>query len=156
MSVSADGTLHHICWIVRDLEGTAETLAQSLGVSWTLHTVEPESCTLHGEEAQFAFRFAVAAVGDSLLELITPNGGRSVYDEHLETRGEGYHHSCIVYPTRDAIRRAKEDLLAQGRELLQSAELGYGEFHYFRLPEIDAVLELLHIEALPPVDRTIG
>jgi len=157
MGVADSGSLHHTCFVVNDIERVARTLADSLSIQWGLWTIEPEYCTVHGSELPFSFRVAIAEVGDSNLELIQPLEGRSVYVEHLEEKGEGFHHTCLIYPSREALRAAKEELAGQGREMTQSGNLGdAGEFCYFHVAEADSALELLFLSQLPPPEMTIG
>src|SRR5262249_7636805 len=75
----------------------------------------------------------------------------------LETNGEGFHHTCIAYPSREAMHEAKAELVGQGREIVQSADMGeLGEFCYFHIAEIGSLLELLYLTELPPPEKTIG
>ena len=105
----------------------------------------------------FSFRIAFAPVGGSNFELLAPHAGDSIYVGHLEANGEGFHHTCIAYPTRDAMREAKAELVRQGREVVQSADMAaLGEFCYFDIPELGALLELLYVTELPPPEKTIG
>jgi hypothetical protein len=112
--------LHHTCFLVRDLEGTAQRISDALGIGpWNIWTIEPAECRVHGRESRFSFRVALATVGGGTFELITPHSGRSVYEEHLEKHGEGFHHTCLAYPSLEALREAKTELRRQGRELIQ-------------------------------------
>lgn len=157
MGVADSGTLHHTCWVVNDLDAVARQMAESLSVSWSVWTIEPEVCTVHGRTEPVSFKVALTTIGDSGLELLQPLTGNSVYVEHLATKGEGFHHTCIFYETHDAMRSAKDELTAQGREMIQHGDLGeLGEFCYFAFPETDSVLELLYLSELPPPDETIG
>jgi hypothetical protein len=157
MATAASGTLHHTCFLVHDVDGAAARLADSVGIGpWHVWTITPEEATLRGRPIAFSFRVALAEHGGTNYELIAPISGDSVYVEHLRTRGEGFHHTCHIFPTREAMRSAKAALLAQGRELIQSASLGeLGEFCYIDLPETGAVLELLYLQGLPPPERAI-
>jgi hypothetical protein len=157
MGVGDTGSLHHTCWVVNDLEQAAQSLANSLSIQWGVWTIEPAGCTVHGEDVPYTFRLAVARVGDSNMELIEPLEGLSVYVEHLQSKGEGFHHTCIIYPTREAMRAARDELASQGREMIQSGDLGEaGEFYYFHMPEHDAALEVLYLSELPAPEMTIG
>jgi hypothetical protein len=70
-----------------------------------------------------------------------------VYDEHLAEHGEGFHHTCLVYPSLEAVREAKAELLRQGRELVQEASAGdVFDFGYFRFPEIGSLVEVLFLD----------
>jgi hypothetical protein len=110
--------------------------------------------TVRGREVPFSFRVAFASVGGSNFELVAPREGESIYVGHLEANGEGFHHTCVAYPTREAMREARAELVRQEREMVQSADLGeLGEFCYFDIPEMGALLELLYVTELPPPRR---
>ena len=157
MGVADSGTLHHTCFVVNDIEKAAEALADSLSVKWNLWAIEPAASTVHGREVPFSFCVALAQVGDSNYELIAPLSGESIYAEHLKSKGEGFHHTCIAYASLEAMREAKDELVKQGREMIQSASLGENaEFCYFDIPENGAILELLYLKELPPPEKTIG
>ncbi len=152
--------LHHTCFLVRDLERTAQSLSDSLGIGpWNIWTIEPAECRMHGQESPFSFRVALAQVGGGTFELITPRSGMSVYHAHLENHGEGFHHTCLVYASLATMREAKTELLRQGREMIQEASAGdVFHFAFFTFPEIGAAVELLYLDAaqLPPPEAVIG
>ena len=141
--------LHHTCFLVRDLEGAAQRMADALGIGpWNIWTIAPSECWVRGQVRPFSFRVALATVGGGTYELITPHSGRSVYDEHLEQHGEGFHHTCLVYPSLKAVREAKAELRRQGREAIQEGSGGeMFEFGYFRFPEIGSFVEVLYLDA---------
>ena len=140
--------LHHTCFLVRDLEGTAQRMADALGIGpWSIWTIEPAECKVRGRSSPFSFRVALATVGGGTYELITPHGGRSVYDDHLAQHGEGFHHTCLVYPSLEAVRAAKAELVRQGREIVQEGSGGdVFEFAYARFPEIGSLVEVLYLD----------
>ncbi|MGI9044343.1 MAG: VOC family protein [Gemmatimonadaceae bacterium] len=152
--------LHHTCFLVRDLEGAAQGLSDALGIGpWNVWTIEPAECYVRGEPSPFSFRIALASVGGGTFELITPHGGRSVFDDHLSSHGEGFHHACLVYPSMEAVRAAKAELRQQGREVIQEGWAGdVFDFAYVLFPEIGSVVELLYLDAskLPAPEAVIG
>ena len=158
MPVAGSGTLDHTCFVVHDVERTAAALAESLGVGpWGVWTIAPRTCTVRGRETPYSFRIALARVGAGAYELLAPVSGESIYVEHLAERGEGFHHTCLAYESRDELRVARAELERQGRELVQSGDLGEGgEFCYFEIPETGSILELLYTTELPPPEATIG
>jgi Glyoxalase/Bleomycin resistance protein/Dioxygenase superfamily len=157
VQITESGTLHHTCFVVRDVETTAAALAESGIGPWGVWTIEPAATTVRGQAARFSFRIALAQVGDSYYELLAPHEGESIYDEHLATNGEGFHHTCIAYSSREAMRDAKAQLERQGRTMVQSGDLGdLGEFYYFEIPEIGSLVELLYVAELPPPEKGIG
>ena len=159
MTKAIPAALHHTCFLVRDLEGTAQQLSDALGIGpWNIWTITPAECRVHGQASPFSFRVALATVGGGTFELIAPHSGRSVYEEHLEKHGEGFHHTCLVYASLEAVREAKAELRRQGRELVQEASAGdVFDFGFFRFPEIGSLVEVLYLDAakLPAPEAVI-
>lgn len=149
MTVPSPVAIHHTCFVVRDLEKTARTMSKSLGVGpWNFWTIEPEVLRVRGKDARSSFRLALATVGGGTYELISPHKGSGLYDEHLDQHGEGFHHTCLAYPTMEAVRAAKAALIAEGRELIQEGgTAGLFEFAYFAFPEIGSAVEVLYLDA---------
>ncbi len=158
MSVASSGVLHHTCFVVRDVEATAKALSESMGIGpWAVFTIEPTESTIRGRTAAFSFRVALAEIGGASYELLAPLEGESVYTEHLAQHGEGFHHTCLLYPTMEAMKEAKSELLAQGRELVQGGSVGDdAEFAYFAIPEVGSIVELLYLGEMPPPEAMIG
>ena len=159
MTATSPVALHHTCFLVRDLEGTAQRLSNSLGIGpWHIWTITPAECRVRGQLSACSFRIALATIGGGAFELITPHSGRSVFDEHLEQHGEGFHHTCFVYASLEAARAARAELLGQGRELVQEGSGGDAfYFGYFSFPEIDSLVEVLYLDpsALPAPEVVI-
>jgi methylmalonyl-CoA/ethylmalonyl-CoA epimerase len=153
-----NATLHHSCFVVHDVERTARELSGSLGIGpWGVSTIEPVTSTVRGRDVPFTFRIAIAAIGDSRYELLAPLTGDSIYVEHLEQHGEGFHHTCFSYPTHEELLETKAELTRQGRELVQSGGFGdAGEFCYFEIAELGSLLELLWLAEFAPPETTIG
>lgn len=159
MSIATPAALHHTCFLVRNLESTAQRIADSLGIGpWNVWTIVPAECSVRGRPSPFSFRVALATVGGGTWELITPHQGRTIYDEHLEQHGEGFHHTCLLYPSMAAVREAKAELTRQGRVPIQEGSAGdVFAFGYFHFPEIGSLVELLYLDAaqLPPPEAVI-
>ena len=159
MTRAIPAALHHTCFIVRDLVGAAQRTSDALGIGpWNIWTIEPAECKVRGQRSPFSFRVALATVGGGTYELITPHKGRSIYDEHLEQLGEGFHHTCFVYPSLEALRAAKAELRRQGREPVQEGSGGdVFDFAYFHFPEISSLVEVLYLDAakLPAPEMVI-
>lgn len=154
------GAIHHTCFLVRDVEETARRLTDALDIGpWNVWTIEPAQCSVRGQPSAFTFRVALATVGGGTFELISPHSGRSVFDEHLETYGEGFHHTCLVYPSMEAVREAKAELRRQGRDIIQEGSAAdVFDFAYVAFPEIGSLVELLYLDAskLPPPEVVIA
>jgi methylmalonyl-CoA/ethylmalonyl-CoA epimerase len=141
--------LHHTCFLVRGLEGAVQRMADAFGIGpWNIWTITPSECRVRGQVSHFSFRVALATIGGGTYELITPHSGRSVFDEHLEEHGEGFHHTCLVYPSLKAVREAKAELRRQRGEPIQEGSAGdLFDFAYFEFPEIGSLVEVLYLDA---------
>lgn len=148
MTLPLPAALHHTCFLVRDLEGATQQMADALGIGpWNLFTIVPTQSKVHGVPSPFTFRVALCTVGGGTFELVAPHTGRSVYDEHLEQHGPGFHHTCLMYPSLESVRQAQAELRRQGREVVQEASNGtFFDFAYFQFPEIGSAVELLFLD----------
>ena len=159
MTRPTPAALHHTCFLVHDVEAAVQGMADALGIGpWNIWTIVPTECRVRGQASPFSFRVALATIGGGTYELITPHSGRSVYDEHLEQYGEGFHHTCLAYPSMQAVRDAKAALGRQGREAIQEGSGGeMFEFGYFHFPEIGSFVELMYLDPtkLPPPEAVI-
>ena len=157
MPVTNSAALHHTSVLVHDLEASAAKLAKTLSVVWNVWTITPEHCFVHGESSPFSFKAAFAQIGGANLELIAPASGKSVYNEFLATKGEGYHHCCLAYADLESMQSAKNELLSQGYKIIQNGYTeGVFEFSYFELTDPNMLIELLYLKELPPPEKNIG
>jgi catechol 2,3-dioxygenase-like lactoylglutathione lyase family enzyme len=160
MTKAIPAALHHTSFLVRDVEKTARQLSDALGIGpWNIWTIAPAESRVHGQAAQLSFRIAFATVGGGTCELVSPHSGRSALDDHLAKHGDGFHHICFVYASLEDQRKAKAELVRQGRELVQESSAGdVFAFTYFRFAEIGSLVEILYIDPtkLPPPEAVIG
>jgi len=159
MSTTPAQVLHHTCFVVGDVEKTARALSASFGIGpWNIWTIEPLTATIRGRDARFSFKVALCNVGGAAYELIEPGEGANLYAEHLASKGEGFHHTCLAFATREALQERKAALLAEGREMVVGGGFGeLGEFCYFDIPEVGSPIELLYIrfDMMPPPELVI-
>jgi catechol 2,3-dioxygenase-like lactoylglutathione lyase family enzyme len=114
--------LRQIGIVVKDLERTARYYRTTFGIGpwYRLRTAEVQDLVLRGEPIDPRFEIAIAYSGRIQLELIAPQGGNALYDEHLRTRGEGLHH--LGFCVRNLGRRL-EVARSLGLEVLQSGTI---------------------------------
>jgi len=88
--------MHQVCVVVRDVQEAAERYWKLFGIGpWDIYTLGPPELTdmvIHGEPKPYTMRVGLAYVGEVQWELIQPLSGASIYQEFLESRGEGVHH----------------------------------------------------------------
>jgi hypothetical protein len=98
---------------------------------------------VRGEPVEFRMIGAEAHVGDLGFELIQPVSGPSIYQEYLDTYGEGVQHiACMKHTIADS-DLVKEHWRERGAEVLMSGRIGDSiEFYYLNTgPMLKWVLE---------------
>jgi len=93
--------LYHINAVVKDIDKTMEFLSLIWGLGpWQVmeFTIDKDDL-LVGEPC--SIKLAGAKLGPTILELIQPVVGRSIWSEFLETNGEGLHHIAFSVPNWD-------------------------------------------------------
>ena len=91
----------HVCLVVRDVEKTAKTFVEKLGIGpfriRILHSPASRA-SVRGEPVEYKLKFAHAKVGPIYLELVETLEGKSIYQEFLQKHGEGIHHIGVPTP----------------------------------------------------------
>ena len=99
------GPIHHVGYVVADLDAALERLAGAFDLSPTVREVMPAQ----GVEA------ALCGAGGGAVELIRPLDEEGAIARFLRSRGEGFHHVAFEVPDLEA---ALADLRARGAELI--------------------------------------
>lgn len=150
--------ISQIGFVVEDLEDGMDRFGGLLGVGpWNVYEFEPPTLhdtTFRGEARDQSMTLALAYVGDTMIELIEPKEGESLYTEHLAEHGEGLHHvACFAFEDPEAVIAAFEE---NGMPVVQSGI--YHETPYWYLDTADqlngVLLEIVtNLEAAPDPDR---
>lgn len=136
-----------IAVVVRDIEAALETYTQTLGWGpWSVFDYQPpllHDTRVKGEPAEYRMIGAEASVDGLGFELIQPVSGPSIYQEFLDTHGEGVQHiACMKHDVADSelVRRHWRD---HGAQVLMSGRIGDSiEFYYLdTAPMLKFVLE---------------
>jgi len=80
--------LHHIGFVLASIQESAESFARSLGATWDGNIVFDPL-----QKVRVTFLLG-AHIGDSLIELVEPDGPESPVLRFLESRNGGLHHLC--------------------------------------------------------------
>jgi len=136
-----------IAVVVRDIEAALKTYTQTLGWGpWSVFDYQPpllHDTRVKGEPVEFRMIGAEASVDGLGFELIQPVSGPSLYQEFLDTHGEGVQHiACMKHSTEDSALM-QEHWRANGAEVLMSGRIGASiEFYYLdTAPMLKFVLE---------------
>jgi hypothetical protein len=127
-----EGTVIQVAYVVRDLEAAMKRHWEVCGVGpWHIYKFEPgkiENYRYRGKPANHTCWIAVTPFGDGAqVELMQPISGRSIYDEHLERRGEGLHHVKLWYPD---CAKAVAEYERRGYPVIQCGKIDEDEHYY--------------------------
>ncbi|WP_101295674.1 VOC family protein [Halegenticoccus soli] len=151
--------ISQIAFVVEEIEDGMDRFGSVLGVdTWQLYRFEPPTLTdttYRGEPHDYSMVLALTEVGGTMLELIEPLEGESIYTEHLEEHGEGLHHvACFAFDDPEAVIEEFEDA---GMPVLQSGVYADVPYWYFDTQEqLNGVIfeTADNVDAIPEPDDT--
>ena len=136
-----------IAVVVRDIEAALKTYTQTLGWGpWSVFDYKPpllHDTRVKGKAVEYRMIGAEASVDGLGFELIQPVSGPSIYQEFLDTHGEGVQHiACMKHSVEDS-SLMQEHWRSRGAEVLMSGRIGDSiEFYYLdTAPMLKFVLE---------------
>ncbi len=126
-----DGDVIQIAHVVRDIDKSMKYYWDTFRIGpWDVYTFAPPTVRdsmVRGKPSTHTYLLAATWIDKVQLELMQPLTGRSIYDEFLETKGEGLHHMKLYF--RDCAA-ALERLRKQGIAVIQSGKIDADEFYY--------------------------
>ncbi|MBA7507869.1 hypothetical protein ES706_06598 [subsurface metagenome] len=132
---------NHIGVVVKDVDKTIKFLSSMCGLGpWTTfdYTAHKEDMIV-GEP--FALKITFTKLGPTVLELLEPVEGRSVWAQFIETNGEGIHHIAFSVSNWDEM---VSKLQERGGKMLVCALSSEGKrWCYFDTKPGGIVLELM-------------
>jgi catechol 2,3-dioxygenase-like lactoylglutathione lyase family enzyme len=139
--------ISQIAIVVRDMDQSLKSYTENLGWGpWSVFDYKPpllHDTMVRGEPVEFRMIGAETKVGDLGFELIQPVSGPSIYQEYLDTYGEGVQHiACMKHNDTDS-ELLKDHWRERGADVLMSGRIGETiEFYYLDTgPIIKWVLE---------------
>lgn len=150
-----EGQVIQVAYVVRDLDAAMRRHWEVCGIGpWDIYVFEAPKVrdyTYRGKPATHSCLIAVTWQDRIQLELMQPVRGRSIYDEHLESRGEGLHHIKLFYPD---CAKAVAEYARRGYPVIQSGRFDEDE-HYYLDTERDFgyIIELGNAGRIRPAER---
>ncbi len=126
-----EGDIIQIAHVVRNLDETMKRYWETFHIGpWGIYTFAPPAVRdsmVRGKPSDHTYLLAITWIDGVQLELMQPLTGRSIYDEHLESKGEGVHHIKLFSRNcGEALKR----FTAQGIPVIQSGKIDKDEFYY--------------------------
>lgn len=131
--------IDQVAFVVEDVDDWIEKLSNIVGVKpWEVYKADPSRIsngTYRGEPAEFSMYLAHGHVGDTMIELIEPIDGPTIYQDFLDDHGEGFHHFGVFSWGKEETYEVVDQMEAAGMPVIQSANYGGAEFWYFDTEE---------------------
>lgn len=132
--------------VVRSADQAVESLGKTFDIGpFDIVDVEFADGLVRGEPRDFKARIAFGQLGLVQVEIIEPTAGKSIYVDHLATKGEGLHHLGFFVPDYE---QRLEEMRRRGVPVLQSGRIGRGRFTYFDTQSSAGII-LEYVEATP-------
>jgi len=124
-----------VAWVVSDIEATAKYFNEMLGVPHFFKMQNLKASELEGSymgrPAEFEFHLYLALSGETMVELIQPVSGRSIYADFLNTEPKGgVQHIAYSVPEADH-EAAVSQLTEKGIPEIQRLVLPVAKAAYF-------------------------
>ena len=136
-----------IAVVVRDMKSALKSYTETLGWGpWSVFEYAPpllHDTRVRGEAVEYRMIGAETSVDGLGFELIQPVSGPSIYQEFLDTHGEGVQHIACMKHSADDSEALKKHWSERGAEILMGGRIGASiEFYYVDTgPLIKFVLE---------------
>ena len=137
-----------IAWVVKDIRAAEKFFSDLMGISnfvklENLRAKEHEG-TYYGQSADFEFHLYMAYSGETLIELIQPVAGQSIYQDYLEKNPQGgVQHIAFMVPVAE-LDNCIAELTNKGYAVITSLNLPIAKVAYFdTYKEIGVVTEII-------------
>lgn len=136
-------TPHHVVIVVSDLTAAMSAHIANLGYSFFQFEVNEGNARLSGASPKFSLRFGLGQLGASMIELIQPVSGTTLYSQHLAQKGPGLHH--LGFSTTD-LAAARKQFADYGYTRLEDGTINdLVDFSYFDAADLGCVVEPLQL-----------
>jgi len=134
-------TPHHVGIIVADLESAMNADIANFGYTFHQFEVNESNASLGGSGSTFSLRFGFGQLGLSVVKLIQPVSGTTLYSRRLTQVGPGFHHLGFSVADLAAARRQLEMC---GDGCLQNGSIhGLVDFNYYDATDLGCIVEPL-------------
>jgi methylmalonyl-CoA/ethylmalonyl-CoA epimerase len=127
--------ISQIAVVVRDMEKALKDYTETLGWGpWSVFDYKPpllHHTEVRGEPVEFRMIGAETHLNGFDFELIQPVSGPSIYQEFLDTHGEGVQHIACMQHSVDDSAAMREHWARRGAKVLMGGRIGDSiEFYY--------------------------
>lgn len=161
VDLSIYGRVVQVGWVVKDLDSVV-SYWENLGLKNIRRTgpLEFPDTSVRGKKTPLTLKMAFTEIGDVQIEWIEPVKGQSVYDEFLESHGDGIHHLTFALKNPEQLEEQIAYFKSRGVEVVQHGSWegtkGKGRFAYLDTAGRGGgiTIELVHNPDAPPPGTT--
>ncbi|HEX5154077.1 MAG TPA: VOC family protein [Parafilimonas sp.] len=139
-----------VAWVVQDIKASEKFFREVKGISnfvklENLRAKDHEG-TYYGAPGDFEFHLYMAYSGESMVELIQPVSGQSIFRDYLEKNpGGGLQHIAYMVPVSQ-LEKAIAEMTGKGYPVITSLNLPIAKVAYFdTTKEIGVVTEIIGV-----------
>ena len=147
-TTSFGSNFSQVAWVVQDIKASEKFFREVQGITnfvklENLRAQDHEG-TYYGKPGNFEFHLYMAYSGESMIELIQPVSGRSIYSDYLEKNPDGgLQHIAYMVPV-DQLENAIREMTGKGYPIITSLNLPIAKVAYFdTTKEIGVVTEII-------------
>lgn len=150
-----EGELCQVAYVVRDMEAAMRRHWDVARIGpWDIYQFEApkvRNYMYRGQPATHSCLIAVTMAAGLQMELMQPLTGRSIYDEWLETRGEGLHHIKLYHADCEKV---VAEYAAKGYGVIQSGQFDEDVHYYFDTEkDFGYIIEIGNFGKIRPAER---
>ncbi len=129
------GQFSQVAWVVKDIQATEKFFKEVIGVRdfVKLENLSAQSLqgTHYGKPAEFSFHLYLGYSGDSMIELIQPISGQSIFQEYIDKNPSGgVQHVAYSVPVAD-LEKAVSELTGKGCPVITTLNLPVAHVVFF-------------------------
>lgn len=144
--------LGQIAWVVGDIQTAEKFFQDVMGVRNFVKLenlrAEDTAGTYYGKPGDYVFHLYMAYSGGTLIEIIQPVSGQSIFQDYLDKHPEGgVQHIAYIVPDAD-FGKSVSDLTKMGYEVIQSLSLPVANVAFFdTIKKAGVVTEIIGLTA---------
>lgn len=124
-----------VAWVVKDIEAAEKFFREIFGISNFVKLENLRAGDLKGtyydKPGNYVFHLSLASSGDSLIELIQPVSGQSIFQDYLDVHPEGgIQHIAYIVPEAE-LGKAISELSEKGYPVITSLQLPVASVAFF-------------------------
>ncbi|NTS42933.1 VOC family protein [Flavisolibacter sp. BT320] len=144
--------LGQVAWVVSDIQAAEKFFQDVMGVRNFVKLenlrAEDTAGTYYGKPGDYVFHLYMAYSGDTLIEIIQPVSGQSIFQDYLGKHPEGGVQHIAYVVSDSEFSKSISELNKKGYEVIQSLNLPVANVAFFdTIKKVGVVTEIIGLTA---------